>query len=162
MSEILKASENQIPAIIALAKRTWYATYSSLVPLEQIAYMLDMFYSEGLLKEQMNDPKHHFLVLMEEGELLGYSHCIELDEKVKLSKLYFAPEQQGKGLGKLMMNAIEAETSSLGFSLIELCVNRGNPAQHFYEKMGFNVIEAKDFPIGEYWMNDYVMQKEIF
>ena len=162
MSEILKASENEIPAIIALAKRTWYATYSSLVPLEQIAYMLDMFYSECLLKEQMNDPTHHFLVLMEEGELLGYSHCIELEGKVKLSKLYFAPEQQGKGLGKLMMNAIETEISSLGFSMIELCVNRGNPAQHFYEKMGFKVIEAKDFPIGEYWMNDYVMQKEIF
>ena len=161
MSEILKASENQIPAIIALAKRTWYATYSSLVPLEQIAYMLDMFYSEPLLREQMNDSKHLFLVLIEGDELLGYSHCIELDDKVKLSKLYFAPEQQGKGLGKRLMNAIEDETRSLGFSLIELCVNRGNAAQYFYEKMGFEVIESKDFPIGDYWMNDFVMQKVI-
>jgi hypothetical protein len=45
--------------------------------------------------------------------------------------------------------------------LIELCVNRGNAAQYFYEKMGFKVIESKDFPIGNYWMNDFVMQKVI-
>ncbi len=161
MMEILKATENEIPAIITLAKRTWYATYSSLVPLEQIAYMLDIFYNEELLKTQMHDPKHHFLVMMENDVLHGYSHCIELEGKVKLSKLYFAPEQQGKGLGNMLMKFIETDIRSLGFSLIELCVNRGNPAQYFYEKMGFTITEEADFPIGDYWMNDYVMQKKL-
>jgi GNAT superfamily N-acetyltransferase len=162
MMEILKPSEKQIPAIIELAKRTWYATYSTLVPLAQIEYMLDVFYKEALLKEQMNDPKHHFLVLLENDALQGYSHCIELEAKVKLSKLYFAPEKQGQGMGKRLMGAIEDEARSLGYSLIELCVNRGNPAQYFYEKMGFIITEEADFPIGDYWMNDYVMQKVIF
>ena len=159
--EILKAAETHIKPIIALAEKTWYATYSSLVPLDQIVYMLDLFYKEELLKEQLYDPKHHFLVMMEGNELLGYSHCIELEDKVKLSKLYFSPEVQGKGLGKIMMEAIEADAKKLGFSIIELCVNRGNPAQHFYERMGFRVLHEIDIPIGDYFMNDYVMQKPL-
>lgn len=159
--EILQASENHIDDIIELAKRTWHATYSDLVPAGQIEYMLGMFYRKELLSQQINDIKHHFLIMKEEDVLLGYSHCIELDGKVKLSKLYFAPEVQGKGYGKLLMQRILDETRQSGYSLIELCVNRGNPAQYFYEKMGFVITEEADFPIGDYFMNDYVMQKKL-
>lgn len=159
--EILKASENYIPAIIALAKRTWHATYSELVPAGQIDYMLELFYKKELLSQQMNDPQHHFLIMKDEDVLLGYSHCIELDGKVKLSKLYFAPEVQGKGYGKQLMQRVFDETKQAGYSLIELCVNRGNPAQFFYEKMGFVITEEADFPIGDYFMNDYVMQRKL-
>jgi len=158
--EIIKASEDHIQSIIALAEKTWYATYSSLVPLDQIVYMLDLFYKEELLKEQMNDPKHHFLVMIEGDELLGYSHCIDQEETIKLSKLYFSPELQGRGYGKIMMSAIEEEAKARGFSILELCVNRGNPAQHFYERMGFKVLHEIDIPIGDYFMNDFVMQKQ--
>lgn len=159
--EISKATFHHIPAIQDLATRTWYATYSELVPKEQIAYMLDVFYKTSLLQEQLIDPKHHFLVMMENDTLIGYSHCIEQTEKVKLSKLYFDPTMQGKGLGKQLMKEIFDQTKALNYSILELCVNRGNPAQYFYEKMGFKIIKEEDFPIGDYWMNDYVMQKQL-
>ena len=161
MALILKARSNHITEIIALAKETWYATYSSLVPLEQIAFMLNEFYNEELLAKQINDPQHHFLVMIENERLIGYSHCIEKEDSVKLSKLYFSPHLQGKGYGKMLMQEIEKEVKLLGYSTIELCVNRGNTAQYFYEKMGFVITEEADFPIGDYWMNDYVMKKTL-
>jgi hypothetical protein len=41
-------------------------------------------------------------------------------------------------------------------------VNRYNKARAFYEKLGFVVIDEKDFDIGNgYFMNDYVMEKKI-
>ena len=161
MIEILRATENNIEAITQLAKRTWHATYTDLVPAGQIDYMLGLFYDKELLRSQMKDPTHHFLVLMLDQQLAGYAHAIELNDRVKLSKLYFAPEHHGKGLGKVLMETMESRMQSMGYTLIELCVNRGNPAQYFYEKMGYEITEAKDFPIGEYWMNDYVMQKKL-
>ena len=159
--EILKASEKNIEAIVTLAKQTWFVTYSSLVPLDQITYMLDLFYKEEVLRQQMKDVKQHFLVLMDGDQLIGYSHCVELEESIKLSKLYFSPEMQGKGFGKMLMNAIEKEATELGYHQIELFVNRGNPAQYFYEKMGYEVVESLDMPLGKYWLNDYRMIKKL-
>jgi len=41
-------------------------------------------------------------------------------------------------------------------------VNRNNVAKDFYEKFGFIVIKEEDLDIGNgYFMNDYVMQKNI-
>lgn len=159
--EIVKAQESYIPEIIALANKTWHATYTQLVAAGQIEYMLNLFYNEALMKEQIKDPLHHFLLLLDEGKLVAYAHGIEQNGKVKLSKLYCLPEVQGKGFGKILMQAMEAKVIELGYDTIELYVNRGNSAQLFYEKQGFIVIREEDVPIGAYWMNDYVMQKKL-
>ena len=46
--------------------------------------------------------------------------------------------------------------------LMELNVNRRNPALHFYERMGMRRLREGDFPIGGgYYMNDYIMGLEI-
>lgn len=37
-----------------------------------------------------------------------------------------------------------------------------NRARGFYERLGFNVTETVDIPIGEgYFMNDYVMEMDL-
>ncbi len=46
--------------------------------------------------------------------------------------------------------------------MVELNVNRQNKAVDFYKNIGFKIIKEVDIPIGEgYFMNDYVMQKEL-
>ena len=46
--------------------------------------------------------------------------------------------------------------------MLELNVNRNNKALHFYEHMGMKKLREGDFPIGNgYYMNDYIMGKEI-
>lgn len=159
--EILKPNETLLPAIIALARKTWYATYTPLISTEQIEYMLDLFYNEEVLRKQLHDPQHHFMAMTEGDTLLGYAHCIELEHSVKLSKLYFLPEMQGRGLGRALMKEVEALVKALGYHQLELCVNRGNPAYSFYLKQGFTVKEEVDIPVGPYWMNDYVMVKAL-
>jgi ribosomal protein S18 acetylase RimI-like enzyme len=42
-----------------------------------------------------------------------------------------------------------------------LNVNRNNEAKEFYKKLGFKIIREEDIPIGQYWMNDYVMRLTI-
>lgn len=159
--EIIQATELHVPAIQELANKAWYATYSHMVPIEQIAYMLKLFYSDEVLHDQLEDPRHHFLVMMEGDILQGYSHCIEMMGKIKLSKLYFLPDKQRSGLGRMMMQAIEELAQELNYHLIELYVNRGNPAQFFYEKLGYQIVESVDIPLGEFWLNDYIMHKQL-
>ncbi|HPI53480.1 MAG TPA: GNAT family N-acetyltransferase [Chitinophagaceae bacterium] len=159
--KILKGTEKHIPAIIELAYASWPVTYKGLVDDVQINFMLAEIYQTDILTQQINDPSQHFIVLEEDHRLIGYAQLIEQVNKVKLSKLYIFPELKGKGYGNILMKAIEDEVARLGFDIIELCVNRGNPTQTFYEKQGYQTIESIDIPFGPYWMNDYLMQKKL-
>ena len=42
--------------------------------------------------------------------------------------------------------------------MLDLNVNRHNQAQEFYKKLGFKIIREEDVPVGQYFMNDYVMR----
>lgn len=159
--EISKPNINHIPEIIALAKETWQATYSSIISQEQIEFMLAKFYNEKLIQDQMKNAIHHFLICSEHTDLLGYSHCVEENGNYKLSKLYFYPSMQGKGLGKNLLLQIEHDAKLLGYNSIILNVNRNNPAFHFYSKMGFEIQEVVDIPLDKFWLNDYIMSKGI-
>ena len=47
-------------------------------------------------------------------------------------------------------------------AMIELNVNRNNPAIGFYHRFGFQILRQGDFPIGNgYYMNDYIMGLEV-
>lgn len=162
--EIINATIHHIPSIISIAKVTWNKTYRNIISQAQIDYMLQLFYNEKTLYEQINHPQHHFWVLTHQNELIGYAQCIE-DENdckvLKLSKLYVSPNTQQKGAGKLLMINIERACDTLNKSILTLNVNRQNTAKTFYEKMGFKVVEEIDIPLGNYWLNDYVMQKNL-
>ena len=52
----------------------------------------------------------------------------------------------------------------LGIDHVQLLGPEGceQEARNFYEKLGFVIIEEKDFDIGQgFFMNDYVMEKKI-
>ena len=152
--EIINATIHHIPSIISIAKVTWNATYRDIISQAQIDYMLQLFYNEKTLYEQINHPLHHFWVLTHQNELIGYAQCIEDENDCK-------PNIQQKGAGKLLMTNIEKACDTLNKSILTLNVNRQNTAKTFYEKMGFKVVEEIDIPLGNYWLNDYVMQKNL-
>jgi GNAT superfamily N-acetyltransferase len=68
---------------------------------------------------------------------------------------------QGKGYGKMLLQAVEHAVLKAGENILELNVNRDNKAKQFYERMGFEVVYDEDIPIGPYWMNDHVMRKKL-
>ncbi len=162
--EIVKANESHIKAIITIAYDSWQDTYKSIISQEQISYMLQLFYNENILQEQMQNPEHHFWVAMRNEGLAGYAHCI--DDKadadiLKLSKLYVLPREHGRGVGRSLLSFIENECDALKKSTIALNVNRHNPAKDFYLKQGFEIVQQVDIPLDKYWLNDYIMQKKL-
>jgi ribosomal protein S18 acetylase RimI-like enzyme len=49
-----------------------------------------------------------------------------------------------------------------GLSDVYLQVNRNNPAVHFYQKQGMEIVETADFDIGNgFFMNDFIMSKKL-
>lgn len=161
MIEIKDATPDDIPVIQWITEKTWWPVYSSIIPAEQIQYMLDTIYATETLRKVMEDGSQQFILLHDEQTARGfaaYGLRPEDAQVVKLHKLYVLPEQHGKGYGRILLDEIKKRMLQRGLHILDLNVNRYNPAYHFYLKIGFNVIREEDIPIGSYWMNDYVMR----
>jgi len=161
--QIVPASKEDIPSIQHIAYETWPITYGSIQSKEQLDYMLELIYSASSLEKQM-DNGSKFLLIKENDETVAFAaYFLKSPNVYKLDKLYALPNQQGKGLGKMLINYIIDEIKALGAIAFHLNVNRYNTkAQEFYKHLGFKIIEQVDVPIGEgFFMNDYVMEKKL-
>ena len=161
---IVEAGINDIPVIQNIAFITWPATYSSIVAKDHLEYMLQLIYSEKALSKQITEQQHQFLLVIENDKAIAFADYAPLDDPhiYKLHKLYALPDQQGKGLGKLLINHIVEKIKSIGATALRLNVNRHNKAKQFYEHLGFKVIYEEDVDIGNgYFMNDYVMEMKL-
>lgn len=159
-----KAEQTDVPTLRKLASRTWFKTYGSLLSKEQMDYMFEWMYSEKSILEQITTKGHVFFLAYEGSKPLGYVSIEKQGEALfHLHKIYIVPSSQGKGIGKKLLEQsylyAREHTSESNFQ-VELNVNRGNKALNFYQKMGFQIIDQKDFDIGNgYFMNDYILRK---
>ncbi|MFI5137269.1 MAG: GNAT family N-acetyltransferase [Sphingobacteriales bacterium] len=161
---IRKATLNDVEIIRDIAEQTWWHTYSPILEKEQIEFMLGEIYSAEKIRAQLKHDTQTYLLLVEDEKAVafaGYSPREENPEIFKLHKLYCLPETQGKGYGKILISEVAKKAIEAGKHTLDLNVNRHNKAKTFYEKMGFVVAYEEDIPIGKYWMNDFVMRKEL-
>lgn len=160
---VRRATIADIPLIQHLTSVIWPAAYNSILSPGQIEYMLEMMYSDTSLRRQIEEMHHQFILCYEGDEVVGFASYSHLGENIfKLHKIYVLPDRQGKGIGRFMIAAILGDIRPQGAVALDLNVNRHNPARFFYEKLGFEILREEDIDIGHgYWMNDYVMRKQL-
>lgn len=162
--KIRNADIGDFKIINDLALKTWYDTYSSILSPEQLEYMLKAMYSLEAFTEQIAIKGHHFLLLTEDDNYLGFAsyELNYLSGVTKLHKLYVLPETQGRGAGRLLISKIENFAKNNGNDKITLNVNRYNNAVNFYLKNGFSKAGEENINIGNgYLMEDFIMEKEL-
>jgi len=164
MMQIRKAGIEDFQIINDLALKTWYDTYDKILSAEQLKYMLDMMYSLTAITEQIAVKGHHFLLLSEEDNYLGFAsyEVNYLSGVTKLHKLYVLPETQGRGAGRLLISKIEEAAVRNSNNTVSLNVNRYNSAVNFYLKNGYRKAGEEDINIGNgYLMEDFIMEKSL-
>lgn len=164
MIHIVKGTTEDLPTIAEIARKTWPVAYGEILSQAQLEYMLNAFYSKESLQDNM-DNGHEFILAIENDIVLGFAsfeHQYQHKAKTKIHKIYILPEIQGKGIGKLLIDAIGEFAKGNNSNSLLLNVNRFNKALTFYQKQGFEIIEAIDIEIGlGYLMEDYIMEKKI-
>jgi GNAT superfamily N-acetyltransferase len=161
---IRPADLDDINTIGFLAQQIWPSTYSEIVEADHLQYMLNLFYNPVSLRRQMIEEHQQFLILEQGEEAIGFASWAPTGETgvFKLHKLYVLPGQQGKGLGRMILQYIFGDIRPSGGKKLRLNVNRNNKAQQFYERMGFVVIGEEDVPVGNnVFMYDYIMEVEV-
>jgi GNAT superfamily N-acetyltransferase len=159
--EIRLASLTEISAILAIIEQTWEPTYKTILSLEQVRFMQAEIYNPAALETQMVAGQK-FLILYWGGQPAGFAaYSPEEPGTFKLNKLYVDPAFQGKKIGQRLLERVEQEARQQGGRFLLLNVNRFNKAKTFYEKQGYSILREEDIPIGDFWMNDYVLQKAL-
>ena len=121
--------------------------------------MLDKFYSEEALKEQMVGGQMFYLIVEHDELPLGYVAFTEKEPACWfMNKFYIKTENQGQGTGAKVLKEWEERVSPKELSLQ---VNRKNyKSINFYFKTGFKIRQVADFDIGHgFFMDDYIMEK---
>ena len=160
---IRKAAESDISAISELAEKIWWPSYRNIISDEQISFMLNDMYSAESLAEQMRSGIE-FLIVEKENlpvAFAGYSLTNAENQVYKLHKLYVLPTEQGRGTGRKLIEQVSSLATAKGGKILELNVNRGNPAHHFYRKIGFDIYQTVDISYHHFILNDYIMRKNL-
>ncbi len=131
----------------------------------QLDYMLELFYCDKVILDNMNNKSHQFLLAKEDSNFLGfasYEHQSTGKNLTRLHKLYVLPDAQMKGIGKLLMDLVETAAGQNNSDIISLNVNRFNKASQFYLKNGFKIVGEEDIALEHgYLMEDYKMEKRL-
>jgi ribosomal protein S18 acetylase RimI-like enzyme len=165
MITIIPATTNDYKTIQDIAHQTWPIAYGEILSKAQLDYMLDAFYNEEALKDSVLNKVHHFLLAKEGEETLGfasYEHHYNQKKQTKIHKIYILPQTQGKGIGKVLIDFVESVAKENDSTALSLNVNRFNKALHFYQKLGFEIVEEVNIELDHgYLMEDYVMEKPL-
>jgi ribosomal protein S18 acetylase RimI-like enzyme len=162
MLTIRDAGLQDITLIQELTYKIWPETYGAILSAEQISYMLDMMYNTETLTRQLNGEQTFFLCY-DDDKAVGFSAFGEKKDHIwHLHKIYILPGQQGKGIGRFLIEKITTAIKPLGAAALQLNVNRYNKARDFYERLGFTILREEDIDIGNgYFMNDYIMELKL-
>ena len=159
MIVVKKVGAEAIPLIKNLANIIWPATYSELITPQQVDYMMELSYSASSLQKQMSKGQQFIMAFDEEKPVAVASYSVKENTPsvYKLHKIYILPNQQGKGIGKQVINYIKHDIDPV--TSLQLNVNRNNKALQFYQKIGFKIIAEENIDIGnDFYMDDYVME----
>lgn len=159
---LVKATEANIEAIRDLAEKIWWKHYPPIIGETQVTYMLNLMYSESVLRNLISTNKQTFYLINSEENTIGFI-AVEgrREDELFLQKFYILSERQNAGAGAASFDLLLKQYPDV--EVIRLQVNRMNYKPiNFYFKLGFQIENAQDFDIGGgYLMEDFVMIKKI-
>jgi predicted GNAT family N-acyltransferase len=94
------------------------------------------------------DALDHILIAKTGKELIGcvMLHPTEREDKVKLRQMAVAESWQGKGIGRLLVEAAEHHCRRLGINKIVL--HARITAEQFYSKLGYKTVSEEFTEVG--------------
>lgn len=138
---IRKMKEYDIPAVQAIAKKTWSATYEGIIPSKIQENFLNAAYSTERMIYRLN---HSLLLVAEVKErVVGFANYTFVNSKgeAELGAIYIYPEFQGAGIGTALL--VEGVNELEGIKEIYIDVEEDNEiGKTFYEARGFQVVRT--------------------
>lgn len=138
---------------------TWIASYADFIPLKDIHWYFNNYYSDINFARLHDDPHVWSFVGEVKGHVVGYARGkVNQDQnRFYLESLYVLPEFQGSGIGTELLKIVEKKAKELDFTDIWLGVMVQNvPSLEWYKKLGFQFVEESPFQMGKTSVNHLI------
>lgn len=165
MTDFRNADIEDLYKVKQIAEATWPPTFGSMLPAEQLNYMLELIYNIESLRQQM-EQGHRFILAEKNGDAVGfcsYEINYKASRRLMIHKVYLLPYVQGLGIGTKLLDRMTDiarlnNDTALRLKVFHLNLN----AIHFYLKYGFSKSGTETTQFGNYEpILDYVMIKEL-
>lgn len=80
---------------------------------------------------------------------------------IELKRIYALHRVHGMGVGRRLLEAVEAHAREAGRSRLLLGVHAENPTIAWYGRRGFAAVGTRRFRVGGAWFDDLVMAKSL-
>lgn len=137
--EIILATPQDVPSIQGIARTTWSATYTGLIPDDVQRNLLESWYSGEGLERTLRSDTSTFLIAKAGKTSVGFADVVQVSAGVAvLARLYVLPEHQNQKVGSRLLDAAIAKLESAGIEKLQVEVERDNvTARRFYGLRGF-------------------------
>ena len=143
--------QDDLPIVREVIWKSWEATYAAFVPEADLKGYWSVHYSLQGIEKMFHDSAVDGFVAESGGRIVG---CLrtrfdEIKQMFYVVSLYLLPEEQRKGIGKLLMAEADKCATTYGLSEIWVAVMVQNQvARRWYEHLGFRFIREEPFFIG--------------
>lgn len=135
------ATQSDGPAIAAVQRTTWHATYQEWLP--EVVAALDLARTADNWARATTVAGQRVAVAERGGRIVGYAHSglpeddADTDADRELYALYVLPQAQGAGIGRrLLADAVAAAPPG---TWLVWALEHYKPARRFYELQGFRI-----------------------
>lgn len=158
--EIRKAVFKDAPNIAKVHVDSWRTTYKDILAED---FLNNLSYDQRT-KLWENNMEHQNVYVAEnkQGKIVGFSVGGKRTTKNyeafdgELFAIYIFKEEQGNGIGKLLMKPVVDELAEVGINNMMVLVLEDNPSRHFYEKLGARKVGALTIKIAGTVVNELV------
>lgn len=127
----IKATPNDTDLILELVRNTIKSIYPKYYPTEVVDFFCELHSRENIAKDIADGCVS---ILFENDKAVGTGSFKENH----ITRVYVAPEFQGRGHGSYIMQCLEAE---IALKYDSVLLDASLPASHIYEKRGYKTIK---------------------
>ncbi|PTW60065.1 ribosomal protein S18 acetylase RimI-like enzyme [Breoghania corrubedonensis] len=109
---------------------------------EQRAHFLAMQFEAQHAHYMRHFSKADFWLIERDADPVGRLYLDEWDDELRLIDIALMPEHRGQGLGRLVLSDVMEAAAHRG-KPVRAHVEKTNPAQRLYARLGYRVIEDK-------------------
>ena len=134
---IRDVTRDVVGAVRSLLVETWHANYDALLGRDRVTEITGVWHAVPNLAAQVGRPQAAFLLAEADGRVVATSEAsLGEDGTLMLGRLYVLPSDQGRGIGRMLLERTLARFP--GAARVRLEVEPGNErAIRFYERCGF-------------------------
>ncbi|WP_266078421.1 GNAT family N-acetyltransferase [Haladaptatus caseinilyticus] len=146
--ETKRVTRTDIPEIRTISREAVEAAYDFLPDKERAATVRERF-SEERLETALADDDVIIVAAIADGDPVGYAHVDVVNRadavgEARLQGIYVTPDRWRQGIGTALLDGIEDEIRTQGFTQLSVSVLIDNErGKRFFESKGFERVEER-------------------